>query len=236
MDTTARWLAAPALSAALIASTPLFAIAPYAFAAQPVTLDMLPKVTLTRPAPVQSGGSFILHGTAQASAGLASAEAYIDNRPLFNRTISGNALDIGTLGINVPITGGAHTIRFMVRDRAGRVMQDAFQTHALPPQAAPPSGTAMIHFDPPRERAGAHALIAGTVSSANGLQQIDLTLRFMNTIVGAEKRVVNGTTVDLKQFHWRPNLPGAGAYTMTIDVLDRNLAKTTKVFAFNIGH
>jgi hypothetical protein len=207
-----------------------------ATAAQPLTLDMLPKVTLTRPAPVQPGGSFMLQGSAQASAGLASAEAYIDNRPLFNRAVSGNTLDIGSLGINVPISAGSHTIRFMVRDRAGRVMQDAFQTSALQPHAPPAAGNASIHFNPPQARAGAHALITGTVSSPGGLQQIDLTLKFMNTIVGGEKRVVSGNTVQLESFNWRPNLPGAGAYTMTIDVLDRNMAKTSRTFTFSIGH
>ena len=64
----------------------LFMTTATATAAQPVTLDMLPKVTLTRPAPVQPGGSFVLQGSAQASAGLASAEAYLE---VVNRIAAG---------------------------------------------------------------------------------------------------------------------------------------------------
>ena len=214
----------------------LFVAAPATRAAQPLTLDMLPKVALTRPASVQAGSSFVLRGNAQASAGLVSAEAYIDNRPLFSRPVSGTSLDIGTLGINVPVTG-SHTVRFVVRDKSNKIMQDAFQISAqqspLKPVVA--AGDAAITFNPPNARAGALVLISGMVSSTRGLQQVDLTLLFKGAIVGSERRVISGAMVQLDSLGWRPNLPGAGVYTLTIVVTDRNLAKTSKTFTFGVN-
>jgi hypothetical protein len=123
----------------------------------------------------------------------------------------------------------------VVKDRSNKMMQDAFQVSAQPLQVQPVTGDASIAFNTPNVRAGALALISGTVSSARGLQQVDLTLSFRGTIIGSEKRVLSGTTVQLESLGWRPNMPGAGTYTLTIVVTDRNLAKTSKTFTFSVS-